>query len=156
MNNAAGTRCRTKKRGFPTAERVLQLDLLHSCCRELESIDPATLLQSPWEIASRGGSVLTRPKRKMSWQRRTSVQTPLRSKKKKLAPPIAVGPALLCQPYCGERKKKDRIRCKSFIQCKQFIFSWNYYNDKCCAEFLQFALFGHLAICTASVPENGH
>lgn len=88
MNNAAGTRCRTKKRGFPTAERVLQLDLLHSCCRELESIDPATLLQSPWEIASRGGSVLTRPKRKMSWQRRTSVQTPLRSKKKSWPHPL--------------------------------------------------------------------
>lgn len=63
MDNAAGTRCRTKKKGFPTAERVLQLDLLHSCCRELESIDPATLLQSPWEIASGGGSVLTQPRR---------------------------------------------------------------------------------------------
>lgn len=44
-----------RKRGrVPTSQRLLQLDLLHSCCRELESIDPATLLQSPWEIASGG------------------------------------------------------------------------------------------------------
>lgn len=51
--DAAGTGCRKRGR-VPTSQRLLQLDLLNSCCRELESIDPATLRQSPWEIASGG------------------------------------------------------------------------------------------------------